>query len=176
MPSATPEVDDLREKSRLPVVHELQGDLEVLALEQSDHFLQVVALLARNPEFFALDLCLDALGTLVADGLGDLLGLLGVDTLDQGAGDLVRLARPDDLAGVERLQGDVAADELFLEHLESGLCAFLGIGGDHDVLFTGPFDLGVGATEVVALRQLFGRLIEGVVDLLPIELADHVER
>src|SRR5262245_32721964 len=38
------------------VVRELQGDAEVLLLEQRDHGLQVVALLRRDPKLVTLDL------------------------------------------------------------------------------------------------------------------------
>ena len=40
----------------------------------------------------------------------------------------------------------------------------------------GPLDLGAGALEVVALRDLARRLGQGVVDLLAVDLADDVER
>ena len=38
-----------------------------------------------------------------------------------------------------------------------------------------PFDAGVGAAEVEAGGQLLGGLVEGVVDLLAVDLADDVE-
>jgi heat shock protein HtpX len=58
------------------VVGELQGEVELLALQQRDHRLQVVLLLGRHPQLVALDLRLHALGALVADELADLLGVV----------------------------------------------------------------------------------------------------
>src|SRR5436190_24138456 len=79
-------------RNDLPVVGELQGDPEVLALEQRDDVLQVVLLLAGHAKLVALDLRLDTLGSLVADLLGDLLGLVRGDALHDRAGHLVGLA------------------------------------------------------------------------------------
>ena len=102
--------------------------------------------------------------------------MLGVDALHEIPGDLVRLARRLHLAGVERLERDVAADQLLLEHIEGRLGALLGVGGDDDRLFAGPVDAGVGAAEVVALREFLRGLVEGIVDLLAVDLAHHVKR
>src|ERR1700687_697542 len=105
-----------------PVVDELQRDVEVRTLQQRDDGLQVVALLGRDADLVALDLGLDALGSLVADELGDLLGVLTIDTLLEASADLVGLARCLRLAGVEGLHGNVAAGELFLVDGKGGLC------------------------------------------------------
>src|ERR1700744_3127015 len=104
----------------LPVVDELQRDGEVGFLQHRDDGLQVVALFAGDADLVALDLGLDGLGPLVADELGDLLGVLAADALFEGAGDLVSLARGLRLAGVESLEADVAADQLLLEHVHGG--------------------------------------------------------
>ncbi len=52
----------------------------------------------------------------------------------------------------------------------------------HDVLyevaklaFAGEVDLGADVAEVVALRDLFLRLVQGVADFLLVDLADDVE-
>src|SRR5699024_8208996 len=103
--------------ARSAEVDELQRDPEVLALEQGDGGLQIVALLARDPQLVALDLRLDPLGARVAHGLGDLLRVLRADPLDQGAGDLVLLAGLARLARVEGLQRDLTPGQLLLEHL-----------------------------------------------------------
>src|SRR5437762_2828107 len=57
----------------LAVVDELQRDPEVRLLQQRDHALQVVLLLAADPQLVALDLRLDAARPLVTDLLADLL-------------------------------------------------------------------------------------------------------
>src|ERR1700727_1688622 len=87
----------------LAVVDELQRDGEVGLLEQRDDGLQVVTLFTGDADFLALNLGLDGLGALVADELGDLLGVFAADALLEGAGDLVSLAGCLRLAGVERL-------------------------------------------------------------------------
>src|SRR5690348_12552495 len=76
----------------LTVVHELQGHLEVGPFQQLLHGLQVVAALAADAGLVALDLGLDALGPLVADQLGDLLGVFAGYALFEGAGELEGLA------------------------------------------------------------------------------------
>src|SRR4029077_5663157 len=109
--------------------------------QKGDDGLKVVALLGGNTDLVALDLRLDALGSLVANELGDLLGVLAGDALFDGAADLVRLAAGLRVAGnVECLHRDVAADELFLEDVDGGLGALLGRGGDGDGLLALPRD------------------------------------
>src|SRR5882757_5195389 len=112
------------------VVDELQRYVEVGLLQQGDHGLKVVALLGRDPDLVALNLGLHALGALVANHLGDLLGVLAGDALFDGAADLVGLARRLRLADVEGLHGDVSPDQLLLEDVDGGLDAFLGGGRD----------------------------------------------
>src|SRR5512133_2443033 len=51
--------DDFREGPLVAEVRELEGDAEVLLLEGGDGRLQVVALLAADPQLLALDLALD---------------------------------------------------------------------------------------------------------------------
>ena len=52
----------------------------------------------------------------------------------------------------------------------------LGLRLEADRLLARPVDLRAGAAEVEPLRQLLLRLVERVVDLLPVDLADDVER
>src|SRR5258707_8972782 len=104
------------------VVDELQRYVEVGLLQKGYDGLKVVALLGGNTDLVALDLGFDALGSLVADELGDLLGVLTGDALLDGAADLVRLAACLRVAGdVECLHRDVAPDELFLEDVDGRL-------------------------------------------------------
>nr|AHE14878.1 hypothetical protein asmbl_20 [uncultured bacterium] len=157
------------------VVVELQGDVEVLAAQQLLHRLQVVALLAADPQLVALDLRLDALGALVADDLRDLLGRVGLDALLDRRADLVGLARGLRLPGVEDLERDAALDQLLAEDLERGAHPLLGVGRQRHAAFAGPRDRGVRAPEVEPLGQLLARLVQRVVHLLPVDLAHHVE-
>ena len=64
--------------------------------------------------------------------------------------------------------------ELRLEDVEHGLRALLGVRLDEDRL-AAPLDRGAGALEVVALLDLLAGLVEGVVRLLVVDLADDVE-
>ena len=91
------------------------------------------------------------------------------------AGEPELLARRLGLAGVERLQRDAALDQLLLEDVEHRLRALLAVRLDLDAVLTRPRDRGADVLEVVALRDLLGGLVEGVVDLLPVDLADDVE-
>src|SRR5690606_30002803 len=161
---------------RSAVVDELQRDVQVRTLEHRDDGLQVVAALARDADLVARDRGLDALRPLVAHELGDLLGVLARDALLDARLEAVLLAGRPGLAAVEGLERDAAAHELALEDVEHGLDALLGVRRhDHEVL-AAPGDRGVDAPEVVALRDLLGRLVQRVVDLLPVDLADDVER
>src|SRR4051794_31484145 len=166
---------DLRQYARSAVVVELQRDVEVGPAQQLLHRLQVVALLAADPQLVPLDLRLDTLRALVADELGDLLGDVGLDALLDPRGDPVGLARGLRFAGVEDLQRDVPLDQLLLEDIEGGGDPLLGVGLQRDAVLAGPRDGGVRAPEVEALRQLLAGLVEGVVDLLAVDLAHDVE-
>src|SRR3954462_5128088 len=158
------------------VVVELQGDVEIGPAQQLLDGLQVVALLAADPQLVALNLGLDALGALVADQLGDLLGDVGLDALLDPGQDLVGLAGGLRLSGVEHLERDAPLDQLLLEHVEGGGHPLLGVGLQGDAVVPGPGDAGVGAAEVEALGELLARLVERVVHLLAVDLADDVER
>src|SRR5262245_4188892 len=164
------------EPKPLPVVGELQRDAEVRVFEQRDHGLQVVFLLGAHPELVALDLRLDALRPVVTDLLADRLCLLRLDTLDNLAIEPVRLPGRAWLSSVERLQRDVAPDQLLLEDVQRRPDPILGLGLQNDRLITGPGDLRTGSSEVKPGRKLLLGLPKSVVDLLPVNLADDVER
>src|SRR5699024_4108136 len=78
------------------------------------------------------------------------------------------------LAVLERLQRDSALDQLRLEHVEDGLDPVFAVGL-HLNRLAAPGDRGIGAAEVVAGVDLLRSLVEGVVGLLTIDLADDVE-
>src|SRR3954447_903761 len=157
---------------RSAVVGELHREVVVLAAHERLDGLEVVALLAGHPELVALDLSLHALGALVADQLGDLLGILGGDPLLERDRDLRLLAGLPGLGGVEDLQALLALDQLVLEHVEHGAGPVIGRGGDLDRVLALPLDRRASALEVEARGDLTGRLAEGVVDLLSVDLAD----
>src|SRR6476659_9056090 len=149
------------EKARLAIVRELHREVVVLGLDEGDDLLQVVALLAGHPKLVALHLDLHALRTFVADQLGDLLGLLLADALLEPDIDLDVLAGLTWLADVEYLERLSALDDLLLQHLDDGERALVGVRCDLDRGLSVPAQAGAGVLEVVALRDLLHRLVEG---------------
>ncbi|MPM91673.1 hypothetical protein SDC9_138805 [bioreactor metagenome] len=85
-----------------------------------------------------------------------------------------QLARQLGLAGLHRLQVDPTAHQLRLEDIPDGLHPLLAAGLHRD-LVARPADGRVGALEVETLPYLPGSLIERVVDLLAVDLADDIE-
>src|SRR5882762_9835088 len=121
-------------KGTLPVVGELHVDAQVRPLQQLDHRLQIVPVLAGHTHLVALDggLHLD-LGPL--DGLDDLPGLLGGNPFLEG--DALSHRPPERLLDRpvgERLQGHGALDEARFEHVADGLELELVGGGQHELL------------------------------------------
>src|SRR3954453_6980304 len=96
------------------LVGEVQRDVEVGLAQHPLDGLEIVTALARDTQLVALDLALDALGPLVADQLGDLLGVLLGDALLEGRVEVVLLAREarSGLGDVEVLEADLALDEV----------------------------------------------------------------
>src|SRR5512145_767509 len=158
------------------VVRELHREVVVLTLHQRDHGLEVVALLAGHPELVTLHLDLDALRAFVADQLADLLGVLLGDALLERDAELGVLAGLAGVAGLQDLQGLVALDQLVLEHVQHGQRSVVGVRGDLDPVLARPLDRRAGVLEVEPLADLALGLVDGVVDLLLVELADDVER
>src|SRR5690606_32645865 len=159
-----------RTASPLAVVDELQGDVEVLALEEGDDLLEVVLLLGADPQLVTLDLSLDALRALIPHDLGDLLRVLLVDALLQADHHAVLLARQLGLPGVEDLEREAPLDQLRLEDIEYGVYPLLAVGLDLDALLSRPADRSAGALEVEPVPDLLDRLVQRVVDLLPVDL------
>ena len=99
------------------------------------------------------------------------------DALLEGDVEAVLLARQPrpGLGDVEVLERDLALDEPGLKTSRTALAALLGVGLDLDDL-AGELDGGADVLEVVARRDLLGGAVDGVGDLLLVELADDVER
>src|SRR5699024_7105424 len=161
--------------TRSPVVDELERHVEVLALQQCDDGLQIIPALRGDPQLIALDPRLDPLGSLVADQLGDHLGVLRADALLERGHQAHLLARLLRVDHVQRLERDASTHQLGLQHVQHGEHALLRVGG-HDDLIAAECERGARVPEVVALADLLHGLVDGVVDLLAIELADDVER
>src|ERR1035441_7980516 len=160
---------------RLPEVDELQREIEFLALDQGDHGLQVVLLLRGDAQFLALHLSAYAFGPLVPDDLADLLGVLLRDTLLEADGDPVLLAGELRLARVEGFQRHLAPDQLVLEYVEHRAGTFLAVRANLHGVIAGPADGRAHIAEIETGADLLGRLVERVVHLLTVDLADDVE-
>src|ERR1017187_6948227 len=160
---------------RLPEVDELQREIEFLALDQGDHGLQVVLLLRGDAQFLALHLSAYAFGPLVPDDLADLLGVLLRDPLLEADGDPVLLAGELRLARVEGFQRHLAPDQLVLEYVEHRAGTFLAVRANLHGVIAGPADGRAHIAEIETGADLLGRLVERVVHLLTVDLADDVE-
>ncbi len=90
---------------------------------------------------------------------------------------LSRYSLPDSfgLAGVEDLERDLAPDQLVLEDVQHGVGAFLAVGLDLYALIPGPGDGGADVPEVEPRADLLDRLVQRVVDFLPVELGHDVK-
>src|SRR5207237_10152544 len=66
--------------------------------------------------------------------------------------------------------------DLLFEDVKSSLNPVLCVRAQIDLELVGPFDLCVGSFEVEPLLELLARLVQRVVDLLPIDLGDDVNR
>jgi len=71
-------------------------------------------------------------------------------------------------------EGDLSLHELVVKDVQGSTATVLGVGA-HDDARVRLLDLRLGPTEVVPLSQLFLGLVQGIVHLCPIELADDVE-
>jgi hypothetical protein len=156
------------------IVLELQGHLQVLLTQQLDRLLQVVLVLAGDPQALALDRHGHLLEG-VAYRLAELLGQLLAEALAQLhlLLHLVAAHRFGRLE-IEDLEREVALGGLLAQHVDHRLQGH--VAGGHDR--QGPLleiDRGAGILEVVALAHLAAHLVDGVHQLLAIEVGDHVE-
>lgn len=159
----------------LAVVDELDREVEIRSFDEGDDVLECIAALVSYAKFVALDLGLDALWPFVADDLAEFFSLVGGDTRLERTVDFVLLAGGAWVAVVEGLEADAPLDDLVLQHIEGGACAFFGRGRDlHDHVAL-PLDGGPGVLEVETLRDLFSGLVEGVIRLLLIHFTHDVE-
>src|SRR5215472_1080299 len=161
---------------RLAVIDELQGQVELLALEQADDLLKVILLLGRDAKLVTLHLSPDALRTLVPDDLRDLPGVVLRDAFLEPHREAVLLARGLGLARIEDLERHRALDELVLEHVQHSVGALLAIRPDVDGMIPGPDDRRPHAAEIEACPDLLRGLVQGVVDFLVVDLRHYVER
>src|SRR5262249_25805489 len=152
----------------------LPGDPEVGLTDELHRGLQVVTLLPRHPQLVALDRDLD-LELRPLHDLDDLARLVGGNALLQLDPLLGRAHRPGlDRTFLQRLERHLPLGELLLQYLAQGPdLEVVGRAQQQRLLFA--LDGRVGALEVEALPDLAQGLVDGVVDLLEVDLADDVE-
>src|SRR5439155_6439034 len=159
---------------RSAVVGELQGDRVVERPEVTDHRLQLVLALGRDPHCVALDDRLD-LREPIADALRELLGLVGreaslqVDLLAHRATGSGLQATP-----VEHLQRQATPHSLGLDQVTDRLRTELVVGGQRD-LGLAQLERATAPLEVETGGDLAPHLVEGVHQLLLGKVADDVE-
>src|SRR5690606_419507 len=155
-------------------VLELQRDAEIALAQQGDGLLQVVALLAVDPQLLAVDLAVDLeLGVLVR-GM-DLLGRLALDVLPDG--DLLPRAGQVglDVAEFQAADVDAAGSQALLEDVGHLLeLEVAGRGLADDVVVQG--ELRVDALEVEAGGQFAAGLVDCIGQLVGVHFGHDVER
>ena len=155
-------------------IHILQRLLELQPAYQRDRLLQIVALLARDPELVALDRSLH-LELAVLDRADDALAEFLIDALAQRHG--LAHALPGGflwILEVERAGIDLPPHHMHAQEFLDLAQLQLVIGKNGERAF-GALDRGFAALEVEARRDLACQPGEGVVDLGQIELGDDVE-
>src|SRR5438094_3047124 len=156
--------------------HQVHLQLVLLCADHLDDRLQVVAVLPRDADGVALDRALH-LELAVLDHLHDGFRLLHLDALDEAEHLRDVLSALFDGAVLEAAQGDAALGHLLHQNRPRRLQPLLGGAADLQTLLRRGdlLQRGLGALEVVALVDLLLRLLEGVIDLLLVHLADDVE-
>ena len=160
----------------LAVVGELQRLAVVLVAQELDHGLQRVLRSRGNTQLVGLDGHLN-LELLILDVLIDLLGGRLVNALDDMAEHAHGAARCR-LRSIPRdsLEVDAALDELGAQHVDNLLGDKVGRGVDRkELVALRKLDRGAGILQVIALGNLARGLLEGVVDLLHVDLGHDVE-
>jgi hypothetical protein len=160
----------------LAVVGELQRLAVVLVAQELNHGLQRVLRSRGNTQLVGLDGHLD-LELLVLDVLVDLLGGRLVDTLDDMAEHAHGAARCR-LRSIPRdsLEVDAALDELGAQDIDDLLGDKVSRGVDRkELVALRKLNGGARILKVIALGNLARGLLEGVVDLLHVDLGHDVE-
>ena len=156
-------------------VVELQRNLKVLTLEQTHHFLKIVALLAGDTNGVALGLAADSLGTFFLDQSVDLASLVGRDADLDGDHQANRVMTGlFDLAVLKSSQRNPPLNETFFEHDLEGIQAVFAdrTQGDHEVfLLNGR----LGVLEIEAGGDFTLGLVDRILDFLVINFGDNIK-
>src|SRR5215470_3322055 len=154
-------------------VRELQRHVELCAAQQRNRRLQVIALLAADAYFIALDARLD-LELRVLHQPRDVAAGVGIDAVAQHHFLLRGRERGLRLLDLQAGKIDAALGEPQLENLEHlpKLKIHLRLQRHGEVL---ELEARAGVLEIEALRELAVRLVDGVGDLVGIELGHGIE-
>src|SRR6516164_8773317 len=154
-------------------VRELQRHIELRAAQQSDRRLQLIALLAADAHLLALNARLN-LELRVLHQSRDLPAGVRIDTVAQHHL-LVRGGKCGlRLLGLQAGEIDAALGEAELQDLQHLLELKVHLRMQRDDEFL-QLEACAGVLEVEALRELAVRLVDGVGDLVRIELGDGIE-
>ena len=146
-----------------------------MTLEQTHHFLKVVALLAGDANRVALGLAADSLGTLFFDEAVDLAGFVGRNSDLDGDDQANRVVTGlFDLAVLKSSQRNPPLNETFFEHDLEGIQAVFTdrAQGDHEVfLLNGR----LGVLEIKAGGDFTLGLVDRILDFLVINFGDNIK-
>src|SRR4051812_29597613 len=160
------------------VVPEFELDAEVLAAKQRDRLLEIVARWRCHPDLIALNRRLHFLELRLLDRRRHFLGGIAVEghlERDLAANGVATGGL--DLARIEIFYGHVAPNQLRLKHIPQRFHLVVVLGGQRDLAADAiELDRRGRALEVVALGDLFLRLVDGVVDFLEVDASGDIER
>src|SRR6266568_4792983 len=163
----------LTPRASVPEILEADGNRKILDANGRNDCLQFVPALARDANFFALNLRRD-LELALADEAGDLFRDERFDALPD-FDDLPRMAerRKVRLALIHTLEADAAFRQLADDDFDQRLDFELIFSGEFDfVFFQGDF--GVGPFEIEAVGQFLPGLVDGVLDFHRVDLRNDV--
>jgi len=158
----------------IPEVLKAQRHREVVVADGGDHGLEIVPVLARHADGFALNLRGD-LEFGLANESGDLFGgdlldaLLDFDHLPR-----VSQGRNVRVLGLNVLKADLTLGQLGEHHLMERANAELVFGGEIDLVFV-ERDFRRGSFEVKPVGQLFFGLVDGVLQFHGTDLRNNVK-
>src|SRR4029077_14287154 len=171
--STLPKICVARLRESVAEVRELQRHVELRCAQQDNRCLQVIALLAADAHLIALNARLPLeLGVL--HQARDFAAGVGIDTLPQHHFLLRTRERGARLPDLQAREIDAALGKPQLEDLEHlpQLKIHLRLQRDGEIL---ELEARAGVLEIEALRELAVRLVDGVGDLVGIDLGDRIE-
>ena len=176
--SATPSTYRPNVCEVLPVIAELEGDAEIVSAKQSDDILQLVFRRRRDPQLVSLDAGLYLLQLLILEELDDIpRRVAGNSLLQCYHPPYARTAGRFDIAELQVLDGHVPPHHPGLKDIPQRIDFHLIFGRERQRAFGFvEVDRGGRPLEIVALRDLFSGLIDGIVHLLEVNSGGDIKR